>query len=312
MDTRFLESFVTVVDGGSIAEAARRLNLTPAAVAQRIHALESEIGARLLSRSGRTVRVTEAGAAILGRARNFVQDIRDLKSIANEGTSGELRLGAVSTAISGLLPDVLTSMIEKYPQIEIYILPGTSAELYHKVISGDLDAALIAQPPFAMPKACDWRVFRDEPLVVLTPASKRFSDPHAALATEPFIRYDRNNWGGRLVDGYLRQAGIRPRDRFELDGLEAIAVLVDRGLGVSLVPDWAPPWPEGLSLAKFPVANQSFTRRMGLLWTRASLRVRLVSAFLDAAAALPALRRDGVAKPRVPSARRADRSRRKT
>ncbi len=258
------------------------------------------------------MRVTEAGAAILGRARNFVQDIRDLKSVANEGTSGELRLGAVSTAISGLLPDVLTSMIEKYPQIEIYILPGTSAELYHKVISGDLDAALIAQPPFAMPKACDWRVFRDEPLVVLTPASKRFSDPHAALATEPFIRYDRNNWGGRLVDGYLRQAGIRPRDRFELDGLEAIAVLVDRGLGVSLVPDWAPPWPEGLSLAKFPVANQSFTRRMGLLWTRASLRVRLVSAFLDAAAALPALRRDGVAKPRVPSARRADRSRRKT
>ena len=312
MDTRFLESFVTVADKGSIAEAARRLNLTPAAVAQRIHALESEIGARLLSRSGRTVRVTEAGAAILSRARNFVQEVRDLRSIASEGTSGELRLGAVSTAISGLLPDVLASMTEKYPQIEIYILPGTSAELYQKVVSGDLDAALIAQPPFAIPKACAWRVFRDEPLVVLTPASKRFRDPHTALATEPFIRYDRNNWGGRLVDGYLRQAGIRPHDRFELDGLEAIAVLVDRGLGVSLVPDWAPPWPEGLSLAKWPVANQSFTRRMGLVWTRASLRVRLVNAFLEAAAASPALRREVGTKSRVSPANRAGRGRRKT
>src|SRR5262245_47526859 len=156
MDTRFLESFVSVVDGGSIAEAARRLSLTPAAVAQRIHALESEIGARLLSRSGRTVRPTEAGAAILGRARHFVQNIRDLKSIATDETSGELRIGAVSTAISGLLPHVLTLMIEKYPQVEIYILPGTSAELYHTAPSGDPDAALLAQPPLTSPQPSPW------------------------------------------------------------------------------------------------------------------------------------------------------------
>src|SRR3989449_7517315 len=82
MDTRFLDSFVTVVDGGSIAEAARRLNLTPAAVAQRIRALEGEIGSRLLLRSGRNVKPTEAGAAILGRARNILGEARDLKSIA--------------------------------------------------------------------------------------------------------------------------------------------------------------------------------------------------------------------------------------
>jgi DNA-binding transcriptional LysR family regulator len=60
MDTKFLDSFVTVVDHGSIAEAARRLNLTPGAVAQRVRALEEEIGAALLIRSGRTVRPTEA------------------------------------------------------------------------------------------------------------------------------------------------------------------------------------------------------------------------------------------------------------
>jgi DNA-binding transcriptional LysR family regulator len=54
MDTQFLDSFVTVVDYGSMAEAARRLNLTPAAVAQRIRALEDEIGASLFVRSGRT------------------------------------------------------------------------------------------------------------------------------------------------------------------------------------------------------------------------------------------------------------------
>jgi len=285
MDTRFLDSFVMVVDNGSISEAARRLNLTPAAVAQRIRALESEIGARLVFRSGRTVRPTEAGASILARTRNFLGKVRDLKSIAaNDRPSGELRLGAFQTALSGLLPAILTLMAEKYPQIKVYIARGGSVELYPKVLAGDLDAAVITRPPFAFPKVCDWRVLREEPLIVLTAASAPVHDPHAILASEPFIRLDRKTSGGQLVEGYLRKSGIRPRDRFELDSNEAIAVMVDRGLGVALVHDWAPPWPEGLSLAKLPVPDPSFTRRIGLVWTRASLRLRLVQAFLDVAA----------------------------
>jgi DNA-binding transcriptional LysR family regulator len=292
MDTRFLETFLMAVDNGSIAEAARRLNLTPAAVAKRIRALESEIGAVLVTRSGRTIRPTEAGAAIVERARHFLVEARAFKSIAaTDRPSGELRLGAFQSALSGLLPDILALMKEKYPQIDVHITRGTSAELYGKVLdSDDLDAAIIAQPPFAIPKSCDWRLLREEPLIVLTRAPAASRKPHAILASEPFIRLDRNLWPGRLVDGYLRKAGIQPHELFEIDGIEAIAVMVDRGLGVSLVPDWAPPWPEGLSLAKLPVPDASFARRIGLVWTRASLRLRLVQAFLEQAAAAHAQR----------------------
>jgi DNA-binding transcriptional LysR family regulator len=142
MDTRFLESFVAVVEQGSLAEAARRLNLTPAAVAQRIRALESEIGARLLIRSGRTVRPTQSGAAILTHTRNFLGHVRDLKSIAaNNVPAGELRLGAVHTAKNGLLPNILSGMAKKYPLVEIHIVGGMAASLYPRVLSGELDAA---------------------------------------------------------------------------------------------------------------------------------------------------------------------------
>ena len=79
MDTRFLETFLMAVDNGSIAEAARRLNLTAAAVAKRIRALENEIGTALLSRSGRTIRPTEAGAAIVERD---VDNVRRAVSLA--------------------------------------------------------------------------------------------------------------------------------------------------------------------------------------------------------------------------------------
>src|SRR5437868_10113098 len=102
MDTRFLDSFVMAVDNGSIAEAARRLNLTAAAVAKRIHALENEIGAALVTRSGRTIRPTEAGVAIIEPARRFLAYARDFKSIAATGQpSGQLHLGAIPSVLSG-------------------------------------------------------------------------------------------------------------------------------------------------------------------------------------------------------------------
>jgi DNA-binding transcriptional LysR family regulator len=72
--------------------------------------------------------------------------------------------------------------------------------------------------------------------------------------------------------------------RFALTTLSAIALLVDRGLGVALVPDWPPPWPEGLSLKKLPIADASCVRRLGLLWYKASARLRLVNALLEQAA----------------------------
>lgn len=283
MDSRFLESFVVVIESGSIAEAARRLNLTAAGVAQRIHALEAEIGAPLVSRSGRSVRPTSAGTAILTRARNILGEVRDLKSIAaSDRLSGELRLGGTPTSLSGILPPILALLTKQYPQIDIYLMGATSAALYDGVLRGDFDAAIIAQPPFAIPKAYDWRVLREEPLVLLTQASCRIRDPHTILASEPFIGQRRDTWVGRLVYGYLREAGIRPRERFEMDTLEATAVMVDQGLGVALVHDWSPPWPAGLSLKRIPLPANRYGRRMGLIWSRASVRIRLVQALVEA------------------------------
>ena len=68
METRFLDSFVTIAECGSMAEAARRLNVTPTALAQRVHVLEDELGVKLIERSGRTVQLTEGGARVLARA----------------------------------------------------------------------------------------------------------------------------------------------------------------------------------------------------------------------------------------------------
>lgn len=282
MDTQFLNTFVIVADRGSMAAAARDLNITPAAVSQQIRTLEREMGVSLIARAGRTVSVTEEGARILQRARDLLRDVADMRSIANDSAlSGELRLGACPTALAGMLPDILARMVEKFPQINVFIKPGYSADLYRAVEAGDLDAAIVLQAPFSLPKTCDWLLLREEPLVVLAPLSMAGRDPHELLANEPLIRYDRHQWGGRQADEYLRNAGIVPRERFELNALNAIAVMVDRGLGVSLVPDWAQPWPEGLRVARIPLPMECVPRRIGIVWTRSSVRVRLVNVLLQ-------------------------------
>jgi DNA-binding transcriptional LysR family regulator len=86
MDTRFLQSFIAVVESGSIAEAARRLDLTPAAVAARIRTLEEDLGVALVSRAGRVVRPTEAGLQILDQSRSVVRSMSELRSAAVERT----------------------------------------------------------------------------------------------------------------------------------------------------------------------------------------------------------------------------------
>lgn len=282
METQFLNTFVTVVDRGSMAAAARSLHITPAAVAQQIRTLERELGAPLIARAGRTVSVTEEGARILQRARDLLRNVADLRSVANENDlAGELRLGACPTALAGLLPDILSRMVAAFPQINVFIKPGYSADLYRAVEAGDLDAAMVLQAPFALPKTCNWQLLREEPLVVLAPARMAGRDPHELLREQPLIRYDRHEWGGRQADEYLRQAGIVPRERFELNALNAIAVMVDRGLGVSLVPDWAKPWPEGLNLVRIALPQPSEPRRIGMVWSRSSVRIRLVNVLLE-------------------------------
>lgn len=279
MDTRFLQSFVVVVECGSIAEAARRLNLTPGAVSQRLKALEDDLGHALVTRVGRTVRPTAAGLSVFDRASRLFEAETSLRTAAASDTPvGQLRLGATATAMTGLLPRILARLSKEYPQIEVFIRPGSSAELYQSTMAGELDAAVLVRPNFSIPKSAAWYGLRHEPLVLIAPQDLSLDDPLTMLRQLPFIRYDRNQWGGQIVDRYLRQKGIKVRDWLELDALDAIAAVVDQGVGVSIVPDWAPPWPAGLRLQKHGLIGGE-AREIGVMWNRSLPNIAVVRAF---------------------------------
>lgn len=282
METNYFRTFVLVAEAGSMSEAARRLEITPAAVAHQVKLLERELQVRLLTRSGRTVAPTQAGHRLIDRVGSIMRDLGNLKAVINEDVStGELRIGAINTALHSLIPEVLAGFVKVCPQARVEIRSALSADLYDAVLRGELDAAVCLHPPFELPKTMCWQQLCEEPLIVMAPGKWSRRNAHALLREEAFIRYNRNLAGGKQADAYLRKAAIVPRERFELSSLPAIAMLVDRDLGVSLAPDASAPWWRGLRVARIPVPDQLYRRRLGFIWLRASVRSRLILALLD-------------------------------
>jgi DNA-binding transcriptional LysR family regulator len=221
---------------------------------------------------------------VIARARTLLRDFADLKAFAlEEEAAGELRIGTITTALLSLLPDVLAGFSRAFPRANVLIRAGTSMELYDTLQRGGLDVAVCLHPAFALPKPYEWHLLREEPIVVLAPSHLASEDPHELLRREPFIRYDRSLGGGKQGDQYLRAARIVPHELFELNSLMAIAMMVDRGLGVSLVPDIVSPLTATLKIARLALPVQTEPRRFGVLWHKTSPRGRLIKGFLQCA-----------------------------
>jgi DNA-binding transcriptional LysR family regulator len=276
LDTRFLESLIAVVDTGSIANAARLQGLTATAVSQRIQAIERELGCELLSRTAHTARPTEACLHLIPRARKLVLEAEALKGDVDiSGLSGTLRIGAISTALTGLLPSALRRLARIAPQVRPHITPGTSQSLFDALQAEALDAAILVAPPFEIPKTLTADVLRKEPLLLISRAGNARS-PHEVLTTRPYICYDARSWGGRIAGRYLADNGLHPATLCELDALEAIHILVAEGMGVSLVPQWAglQVEPDGLTASR--IDDDRYLREIVLITPCPAQRPKLI------------------------------------
>lgn len=288
METSYIYNFLKVVDCGSMSEAARQLHLSPAAIAQQMRVLEGEMGCALLVRQGRNVRPNGAGQRLYEKGQRLLVSLHELRDhVVSEEDAGVLRLGSVNTALHGFLPDMLRRFTHTHPRVRVHIRTGLTPELYTALLQTELDAALCLKPAFDLPKSVLWHSLRHEPLVVLAPAALAHRDPVELLRTQPLVRYERRLGGGKLADEYLKAAGITVQERFEISSVLAIAMLVEQGLGVGLVPDIGHALTRGKSIQALPLAHttsrEASGREVGLLWMRASAHSRWIHQFLQCA-----------------------------
>ncbi len=285
MNTEYLDSFLRVVEYSSLAEAGRRLNITPGAVAARIRILEAEFGVSLIQRSGQAIKPTEAGLRIYNRAQTLLQDARDLQAWAAEGAvSGELRLGVFYSALTTHLPVLLEDFCTRlHPEQSILVEYGASAGLCGRVHEGQLDLALVIEPPFTLHKNCGWQAVQEEPLIVIAPLGMNGRDAHDLIKNEPFIRYHRKAFSGQLVDRYLKDNNLFPRQRLEIDSLLTIVSLVEHGIGVAIVPDSFSIDYREHRLIKVPLPQRTPIRRIGMIWDKHGPRLAMVQLLVEQA-----------------------------
>ncbi|WP_053005576.1 LysR family transcriptional regulator [Kiloniella spongiae] len=295
MNSDFLRSLIALSQEGSIARAAQSQGLTATAISQRIKALEEQIGSCLTIRSGKTIQLTEAGQRILPHAKQLLRAEQDLvNSLNHNRISGQLELGVISTAMTGIIPGALNLIRNDKHDLEVQLHPGTSKQLYNRLLSDDLDAIVISAPPFSLSKELKVEVITQEPLCLIAAKGSLseylFIDDHMErpmlsselieeLRQKPFIQYDHNSWGGKLVTQFLRDHKISTQKFCELDALEAITVLVNSDLGLALIPDWQGPWPGGLDLNKITITDTRYYRKTILLRKMSTVKETAISYF---------------------------------
>lgn len=263
---RELKTFIAVTRHGTFATAGMHIGLTQSAVSAQIRQLEQALGVPLFDRTGRQATLNAAGLRALPLAKEILETFNRMAVPvdANE-YRGELKVGAITTAQTGLLPQALVRLRQAAPAVECKLIPGVSLDLLSQVDAGELDSAIIIRPPFDLPKELHVQVLRKEPFVLIVPDRLAGDNPLQLLATQPHVRYDRASFGGRLVSRFLREQKLDVQVALELDELEAIVKMVECGLGVSLIPQ-AGLWLERSPKVRIiPLGSLTFYREIILL-----------------------------------------------
>lgn len=234
---REIRTFLAVAKRGTFAAAGQQVGLTQSAVSSQIKNLEDALGMALFDRTARSATLNAAGNRAIPIAEQILELFQSMGSPESlDGYRGELRIGAIGTVQTGILPATLLKLRQEAPNIDAKLVPGVSINLLSQLDAGELDVAVLIRPPFALPKELHCEVIAREPFVLITPLGMEGDDPLHLLEQQPFVRYDRGSFGGRLVTQFLREHRIHNRQVLELDELDAIVKMVQNGLGVSLVP----------------------------------------------------------------------------
>jgi len=247
MDLRHIRYFQAVAEELSYSRAADRLRIAQPALSRAVQEIESQIGAPLLERNRRTVRLTPAGRVLLREAgilfERWEEAMRRVRRTA-AGEEGELRLGYIGPPTQPFLGRLLHEYRRQYPRVSIHLEERTPERVWEMLAKGRLSAAFTR--PVLMAKTSNLRtiVLRQERFGIVVPpghplAQRHRSVPWRALAGEPLIVLARRE-GVSSHDGILaacRRAGFSPRLAYTPSLIGTVLSYVEAGAGVGIVPE---------------------------------------------------------------------------
>jgi DNA-binding transcriptional LysR family regulator len=249
LDVRRLRVLREVASHGSFSAAADALSYTQSAVSQQIAALEREAGSRLVERSARGVRLTDAGRALVSHADAILARLADaedeLQAIAGL-RGGRLRVAAFPSACATLMPLAVRRFRELHPGVELSLLPADPDDALRLLRTGEADVALSIEATFACttPDDIERVELLDDPMYIMLPAGHPLADRARVrlgdLVDEQWMIGTTDTCpDASIFVRTCQAAGFEPRVAFHLDDYNAIQGFVAAGMGVSFIPDLA-------------------------------------------------------------------------
>jgi DNA-binding transcriptional LysR family regulator len=301
MELRHLEYFVAVAEERNFTRAAARLHIVQSAVSSAIKSLERDLGTPLLERTSRRVGLTDAGAALLPKARAALDAVRDARDTVDEvrgGLRGTVRVGTMTSVSLIDIPALLSQYHRRYPQVDLRLTASasnSSQTIAETVAAGGYDLAFVSLPDRA-PAGIVLRELTADELVLVVASGQRLAGrrrvPITELADETFVDFPAG-YGNRVVaDRAFAAAGVSRRITVEITNIAEGADYVRHGLGIALLPRFIVP--RRRDLARLTVTGADLRWPMSLAIPAArtpSAAARALIAMIEEA--LPAQREAG-------------------
>lgn len=237
MELRHLRMFCAVADCGSFTAAAEKIHNVQSNVTMRIKELEAELNQQLFIRQKNGVVLTSAGQIFLGYAQRILQLTDESRNalLDNASPRGMLRLGSMETTAAIRLPKVLAKYHERYPQVQLSLMTGTTNELIKAVECHRLDGAFVGG--FHQSSSLHQEeVFQEELVLVSGAEFESLADLARQMSGQTVLAFRTGCFYRSTLEHWFYQAGIVPGQVMELGTLDGIMSCVAAGMGITLLP----------------------------------------------------------------------------
>lgn len=240
-----LRTFRAVAETLNFTKAAERLNLTQSAVSHQIKALEKDLGEPLFIRTKRGVKLSQAGKTALEYAERILdeaQALRERISGREHSPVGRVRAAAATQAFVHLFAGFFESFMRRQPGIELTFRTTVSTEqTVNDILNGAIDVGFASMPVYS-PALKVTELFKDE-LILIVGHSHHLANKQIAtvkeIERERLILFEQGASIRRATDNFFKRVGISPMLALESNDTYFIKLMVEHGLGISLLPSWA-------------------------------------------------------------------------
>ena len=244
MDIRNIQTFIRVVEMGSITRAAEELNYVQSTVTSQIQQLEKELGFPLFDRIGKRISITAPGQEFLRYANEILHITQKVNAMGSDPKkmAGTLRIGVLESLLFTAMLDILPAFKLQYQKVDVQLKMGQVADLLVLLKQNQLDMVYISGDLNTDPDLfCCYK--RKENLIFVTspyhPAARRKEIPLADLLEYDFLVTERSGICYGRVRGLASAHQLPLRHPMEVDSTIAIARLLKKGMGVAFLPEYS-------------------------------------------------------------------------